>query len=67
ASYHSNGSFAYTLNAFTSAGVDNPPLHALQSGVDGGNGVYLYGATSAFPTNTFQAANYGVDVVFTTP
>ena len=30
---------------------------------DGGNGVYLYGA-GGFPTNTFGASNYWVDVVF---
>ena len=29
-------------------GVDTPPLHALQDGVSGGNGVYLYGA-GGFP------------------
>src|SRR5207247_2599686 len=29
----------------------------------GGNGLYRYGA-SAFPTNTFNASNYYVDVVF---
>src|SRR3989442_1119612 len=47
------------------AGVDNAPLHALATGVDGVNGVYVYGA-SAFPTQTFNAANYWVDVVFNT-
>ena len=39
-------------------------LHALQNGVSGGNGVYAYSATSTFPSSTFQAANYWVDVVF---
>jgi len=66
ASYHTNsGHFSVDLNAFTSAGVDNPPLHALQNGVSGGNGVYMYGGTSAFPTSTYYSANYWVDVVFT--
>ncbi len=32
--------------------------------VAGGDGVYAYGSTSTFPTNTFKAANYWVDVVF---
>src|SRR5439155_25334134 len=50
---------------FASAGVDTPPLHALATGVDGADGVYLYGA-SAFPTQTYQASNYWVDVVYTT-
>ena len=35
-------------------------------GVDGGNGVYLYTGTSAFPNQTFSATNYWVDVVFST-
>jgi len=60
------GRYAATSGAFTSAGVDNPPLHALQTGVNGGNGVYLYKGTPAFPTSTFNASNYWVDVVFTT-
>jgi len=63
ASYHApNG--RYSVNApFFTAGVDNPPLHALQDGANGGNGVYLYGA-GGFPVNTFNSSNYWVDVVF---
>ena len=41
-------------------------LHALQDGVSGGNGVYVYTASSAFPTQTFSSTNYWVDVVFDT-
>jgi len=64
ASYHTNaGNYSVNPAYFASAGVDNAPLHALATGVDGANGVYLYGA-SAFPTQTFNAANYWVDVVF---
>jgi hypothetical protein len=64
ASYHNLYShFAADLNSFTSAGVDNPPLHALQNGVSGGNGVYTYSATSAFPTSSYSASNYWVDVI----
>lgn len=58
-----NGHYAYTYNFFTS-GVDNGPVHALANGIDGGNGVYTYGATSAFPSSTFGAANYWVDAVY---
>ncbi len=66
ASYHTNtGNYGITANAFASAGVDNVPLHALATGVDGANGVYRYGAT-AFPTDTFNATNYWVDVVYNT-
>ena len=63
-SYHTNtGNYGVNGAYFASAGVDNAPLHALATGVDGANGVYVYGA-SAFPTQTFNAANYWVDVVF---
>jgi hypothetical protein len=64
-SYHTNtGNYGVTSAYFASAGVDNAPLHALATGVDGANGVYLYGS-SAFPTQTYNTANYWVDVVFT--
>ena len=59
------GHYAVNNNYFAN-GVNNPPLRALQSGVDGGNGVYAYGASGTFPINTFQNENYWVDVVFTT-
>ena len=56
ASYHTNtGNYGVNGGYFASAGVDNAPLHALATGVDGANGVYLYGA-SAFPTQTFNAS-----------
>jgi hypothetical protein len=64
ASYHApNGRYAADAGYFATAGVDNGPLHALQDGVSGGNGVYLYGA-GGFPTDTWQSSNYWVDVVF---
>jgi membrane-bound lytic murein transglycosylase B len=31
------------------------------------NGVYFYGTTSKFPTSSFNASNYYVDVVFVSP
>src|SRR5262249_21358075 len=66
ASYFSpNGHYSGNADYFTTQGVDNPPLHALANGVSGGNGVYAYGAASTFPTNTFRAQNYWVDVMFT--
>ncbi len=64
ASYYSSGGyFAYNANYFT-GNINNAPLHALASGVDGPNGVYVYGA-SAFPS-AGSNANYWVDVVFET-
>jgi WD40 repeat protein len=68
ASYHTNtGNYAGDSGYFATTGVDNPPLHALSDGVSGGDGVYAYGANSAFPNNTFQSTNYWVDVVFALP
>ena len=64
-SYHTNtGHYSANANQFATAGVDNPPLHALANGVSGGNGVYRYGASSAFPNQTFNTTGYWVDVVF---
>jgi len=61
-----NGHYSGDANYFATQGMDTPPLHAPASGVVGGNGVYAYGAASNFPTNTYQAQNYWVDVVFST-
>jgi hypothetical protein len=60
------GNYASTPNQFASSGVDAPPLHALQNGIDGSNGVFLYttATTGGFPTDTFNSTNYWVDVVF---
>jgi hypothetical protein len=65
ASYHTNGHYAADQNYFTTNGVDRAPLHALATGVDGGNGVYVYSAGPSFPNNTYRASNYWVDVVYT--
>ena len=65
ASYHANaGHYSADASYFGSAGVDNPPLHALANGVSGGDGVYAYGSTSVFPTGTWNSSNYWVDVTF---
>jgi hypothetical protein len=61
ASFHSNGQYATTANYFTTARV-NGPLTAPASN----NGVYTYGNGNLFPTSTFNATNYWVDVVFST-
>ncbi len=58
-----NGHYAWDANYFTASGYDNPPVSALQSGADGPNGVYRYGANSGFPTDSYQGTNYWVDVV----
>ena len=61
-----NGHYSLTLGYFSTTGADNAPLHFLQDGVNGGNGVYVYGTTTAFPNSTYQSSNYWVDVVFNT-
>jgi len=58
------GHYAADSGFFTSQGVNAPPLHALQNGVDGPNGVYGYSATSAFPTSSANATNYWVDLIY---
>jgi hypothetical protein len=58
ASYHSNtGHDAVNRSYFTSSYLNG----SLQVPV--GGGVYLYGA-GGFPTKSYQASNYWVDVVF---
>jgi len=65
ASYHANvGHYAGDNGYFAIGGVDNGPLHALKDGVNGGNGVYAYSASSTFPNSTYKSSNYWVDVVF---
>ncbi|MFD2648018.1 DUF4082 domain-containing protein [Devosia albogilva] len=61
-SYHSNGFYSATANGFATA-VANGSLTAPASGSSGGNGVFAYGPTS-FPSGTFNATNYWVDVIF---
>jgi hypothetical protein len=64
-SYHTNTAhFSVNRNYFTSSGADNAPLHALATGVSGANGVFRYGASSAFPNQSISSSNYWVDVVF---
>lgn len=67
ASYHApNGHYASDLGYFASSGVESGPVNLLQDGVSGGNGVYGYSTNSQFPTGSWQASNYWVDVVFAT-
>jgi hypothetical protein len=61
--YAPAGGYAADPGYFASSGVDNYPLRALANGEDGPNGVFIYSASSAFPNETYNAANYWVDVV----
>ena len=65
ASYHTTvGHYSADQVYFKNAGVDNPPLHALQDAVGSSDGIYIYSSTSAFPTSSFNSTNYWVDVAF---
>src|SRR5262249_25592400 len=49
------GRYAADQRYFFGQGVDNEPLRALADGEDGANGVFTYGPSSSFPTQTFNS------------
>ncbi len=57
------GHYSDTSGQFTSAGITNSPLSALANTISA-NGVYSYSKSSAFPTSSYKATNYWVDVDF---
>jgi hypothetical protein len=63
ASYHTNGDYSADPNYFANA-LTNGPLTAPAGASSGGNGVYAYGSSSLFPTNSFNSTSYGVDMLF---
>ena len=63
ASYHTNGDYSADPNLFATAQTSGL-LTAPASSTSGGNGVYAYGSSSLFPTNSFNSTSYGVDVLF---
>jgi hypothetical protein len=63
ASYHTSGDYSADPNLFATA-LTNGPLTAPSNSSSGGNGVYAYGSSSLFPTNSFNSTSYGVDVLF---
>jgi Domain of unknown function (DUF4082)/Bacterial Ig domain len=58
------GDYSADSGYLANSGVDTPPLHALANGIDGPNGLYLYGPNGGFPVNSFNSANYWVDVIY---
>jgi hypothetical protein len=65
ASYYApNGNYAADLNFFATSGVSNGPVNLLSNGAAGGNSVYRYSSTTTFPSSTYNATNYWVDIVF---
>jgi len=64
ASYHTtSGHYSITRPYFTTE-FTNGFLTALADGAQGGNGVYGYGTSITYPTSSYQATNYWVDVTF---
>jgi hypothetical protein len=61
-----DGGYSVNSGFFAGSGYTSGPLYFLRDGESGGNGLYRYGSSSSFPTNTFNASNYWVDVVFAT-
>jgi hypothetical protein len=61
--YHTNGFYSSSGNYFATTQT-NGAITAPSSASSGGNGVYTYGAGSNFPTSTYNAANYWVDVLY---
>jgi Domain of unknown function (DUF4082)/Fibronectin type III domain/Bacterial Ig domain len=57
------GHYSDTSSGFASAGVNNPPLQALAN-TTSANGVYAYNSSSTFPSSSYKATNYWVDVDF---
>lgn len=62
-SYSTNGHYSATGNFFVSA-IDNGSIQAPASDLSGGNGVFAYGTSGLFPTNSFNRTNYYVDIAF---
>jgi len=70
ASYHT-AQGVYSSDSSTNPGSLNfsdahtsGPLTALDTASSNGNGVFAYGDASSFPLQSFDAANYWVDIVF---
>jgi hypothetical protein len=65
ASYHApNGHYAADLDYFATGAASDGPLTMPSSPAADGNGVFQYGG--GFPSSSFRAANYWVDVVVDT-
>src|SRR4030095_5491561 len=58
------GNYAADAGFFATSGVDNGPLHAPSDPFIGGNGVFNDSPSGGFPSQSFNATNYWVDVVF---
>ncbi len=65
ASYYApEGNYSVDGGYFNGTSTVRGDLEALQNGDDGGNGVYVYGSATAFPSRSYNGGNYWVDVLF---
>ncbi|HEX6346021.1 DUF4082 domain-containing protein [Umezawaea sp.] len=62
--YAPNGRYSVSGGYFNGQSADHASLHALATGVDGGNGVYRYGSGGGFPNASYNGSNYWVDVIY---
>jgi hypothetical protein len=62
-----NADYAFEHFFFTNGPYTTGPITALQSTVGDANGVYTYGGTSAFPTDSFRDSNYWVTPLWAYP
>lgn len=66
ASYHTGGFYSADANYFSTAQTRGA-LSTPASAHSGGNGVYKYGPAGTFPSSTFNANNYWVDIIAAIP
>ncbi|MBA2390888.1 MAG: DUF4082 domain-containing protein [Geodermatophilaceae bacterium] len=66
ASYHTNDGYAFEPNYFTSGATPGGLVRPAMSGggLDTHNGVYRYGGSPAFPSQSYRSTNYWIDVTF---
>ncbi len=65
ASYYTTvGHYSADRSYFATSGTDNAPLHALANANGVNDGPFAYGNGTTFPTSTYLATNYWVDVLF---
>ncbi|MFC5040158.1 DUF4082 domain-containing protein [Ornithinimicrobium kibberense] len=66
-SYHApHGNYSVTGGYFTDDARANAEVEAPRSADVGGNGLYRYGTSAAFPQSSWNGSNYWVDVLFRT-
>ncbi|GAA4957271.1 hypothetical protein GCM10023205_19460 [Yinghuangia aomiensis] len=65
ASYYAPGGHYASDDSGLANQAGTGPVKALADGADGGNGVFKAASGGGFPTDTWSASNYWVDVTFT--